>query len=349
MSAHPAQRRQKAAARLARQIVSAWRTQAIHAAVQLEFPDHLAVKPLTPDELAVVADCDASSTVRLLRALCVLGVCRERDDGRFRLTRAGRLLCTDGGGAGSSLRPLVEWWGGPLWPVWANLAYSVKTGLSAREKLMGEANYRYLDRDVTLADTFHRAMRAMTAIVTDDVAAWSGWHDVSTVVDVGGGHGHLLLTILDAHAHLHGVVFDTATAQGGAWAQIGEAGMEARVHFEAGDFFSSIPADADCYMLKSILHNWNDERCSVILNNCRRAAPRNARLLVIERIRPTRLRECVDDEGVARTDLNMLAGLGGRERSLQEYAALLDCAGFTVVASSSTVFEFTVLEARRLD
>lgn len=347
MTSIPNQRRPTAAARLARQIVSGWRTQAIHAAVQLRFPDHLAVIPLTPDELAAAADCDAGATGRLLRALCVLGVCRERDDGRFRLTRSGRLLCADGGGEGSSLRPLAEWWGGPLWPVWAGLTYSVRTGLSARGKLMGDENYRYLERDTGLADTFHGAMRAMTALVMDDVVAWPGWQEVSTVVDVGGGHGQLLLALLRAHAHLRGLVFDTATAQSGALAQIGKAELGGRAHFKAGDFFVSIPADADCYVLKSILHNWNDEHCSVILDNCWRAASPNARLLVIERIRPTRLRECLDDEGVARTDLNMLAGLGGRERTFQEYAALLESAGFTVVASSRTAFEFNLLEVRR--
>lgn len=346
MSGRYARRRPTAAARLARQIVSGWRTQAIHAAVQLQFPDLLLAKPMTPQELAAAANCDADASGRLLRALCVLGVCYERNDGRFRLSRAGRLLCADGGGEGSSLCSLVKWWGGPLWPIWANLAYSVKTGLSARQKLIGEEHYHYLDHDAALADIFHGAMSAMTALVTDDVVSWPGWQDATTVVDVGGGHGELLLAVLSTHAHLRGLVFDTATARNGALTRIAEAGMGERLCFETGDFFESLPADADCYVFKSILHNWNDERCIDILDICRRAAPRHARLLIIERIRPTRLRECVDDEGVARTDLNMLVGLSGRERSLQEYASLLDRAGFSVLATNRTAFEFTLLEVR---
>jgi ubiquinone/menaquinone biosynthesis C-methylase UbiE len=334
---------------LVRQIVSGWRTQAIHAAVQLRFPDHLAAGPLTSDELAAAAECEPGPATRLLRALCVLGVCREDGGGRFRLTRAGRLLCTDGGGEGSSLRPLVEWWGGPLWPVWSNLAYSVRTGHSAREKLMGDENYRYIERDAVLANTFHGAMSAMTALVTDEVVAWSGWHEAETVVDVGGGHGQLLLAVLAAHPHLRGVVFDMATALSGACSRIAGAGLEARAHFEAGDFFTSLPAGADCYVMKSILHNWDDERCRVILDNCRRMASPHARLLIVERIRPQRLRECVADEGVARTDLNMLAGLGGRERTLREFAALLKDAGFSVTSAARTSFEFSLLEARRCD
>lgn len=340
-----ARRHSAAAARLVRHIVSCWRTQAIYAAVQLRFPDQLAEKPLTSDELAAVTHCQADATGRLLRALCVLGVCRARDDGRFGLTRTGRLLCADRGGEGNSLRPLAEWWGSPLWPIWGNLAYSVRTGLSAREKLMGDVQYRYLDRDVALADTFHEAMGAMTDLVTEDVVGWPGWRKASTIVDVGGGHGQLLLAALGAHAHLRGVVFDTETARRGAQARIAEAGLEARARFEAGDFFAALPGGADCYLLKSILHNWNDERCSAILDACRTAAPKHARLLIVERIRPQRLREGAHDEGVVRTDLNMLAGLGGRERSLQEYASLLEGAGFSVIATSRTSFEFSLLEA----
>jgi len=337
------------AARLVRQIVSGWRTQAIHAAVQLGFPDHLAGKPLSPGELAAATDCSPGATARLLRALCVLGVCREGPDGRFRLTRAGRLLCVDGGGEGCSLRPLVAWWGGPLWPLWAELAYSVRTGESARERLMGDKHYRHLDRDAALADTFHGAMRAMTALIADEVVAWPGWRETATAVDVGGGHGQLLLAVLAAHTHVHGTVFDTATAQAGALAQIDDAGLAGRAGFVAGDFFDALPAGADCYVLKSILHNWDDDACAAILANCRRAAPGHARLLIVERLRPARLHECVADEGVARTDLNMLAGLGGCERTLEQYAALLDGAGFAVAGCWRTGFEFSLVEARRRD
>jgi hypothetical protein len=250
------------------------------------------------------------------------------------------------GGAGTSLRPLALWWGGSLWPMWGELECSVRTGESARRKLTGEANYAHLEKSAGVAQVFHEAMRSMTALILDDVAQWRGWRGAGTVVDVGGGHGQLVLAILATHHRLLGTVFDLAIAEAGALSQIEAAGLGARCSFEAGSFFESVPAGADRYLLKSILHNWDDERCAAILANCRAAAPAQARLLLVERVRPAQLRARARDEGVVRTDLNMLAGLGGRERTQEEYGSLLDAAGFALVGVYPTRFEFSVIEAR---
>lgn len=338
-------RAQASAARLVRQIVGAWRTQALRAAVQLGFPEQLAATPQTADELADATGCHADSTARLLRALCVLGVCRELVSGHFRLTRSGRLLCADGGGEGVSLKPLVDWWGGPLWPVWADLAYSVQTGASARELQTGAQHYGHIEHDAEMALIFHQAMRSMTALITADVANWTGWKNIRTVVDVGGGHGELLIALLRTHTHLSGEIVDRHTGRDGAEQAIRDAGLTTRLRFCGGDFFEAVPGGADCYILKSILHNWDDARCTDILARCRAAVPDHAFLLVIERVRPTRMREGEHDEGVARTDLNMLAGLGGRERTFDEYRALLDAAGFGRLCHTSTGFEFSLIEA----
>lgn len=334
---------QAPAQRLVRQIVSGWRTQALHAAVELELPERLAAGPRTPSELAGLRGDDVDGLTRLLRALCVLGVCRTRRDGRFVLTRAGRLLCADGGGEGTSLRPLVQWWGGPLWPVWGALAYSVRTGRSARERLTGTEGYAHLERDAAQARVFHEAMRSMTALIVDDVVHWPGWHGAATAVDVGGGHGQLLLAVLGAHAGLRGEVLDLPSARAGTRAAIDAAGLQARARFRPGSFFDAVPAGADRYLLKSILHNWDDARCITLLQRCRAAMRQDARLLVVERVRPQRLRR--SDEGLVRTDLNMLAGLGGRERSLDEFATLLGATGFAVAALRPTAFEFSLIEA----
>ncbi len=333
----------RATRRLVQQIVSGWRTQALHVAVRLGLPDLLAGAPQDADALASKVECDGASLARLLRALCALGVCAERPDARFALTRAGRLLCRDSGGA--SLRPLALWWGGPLWPMWGELEYSVRTGRSAREKLTGELNYAYLERSAEVAHLFHEAMRAMTTLVVDDVARWPGWRGANTLVDVGGGHGQLALAVLAAHRRLHGVIFDLPNAGSGAQERIGEAGLGERCRFEAGSFFESVPAGADRYLLKSILHNWDDANCAAILTQCRAAAPAHARLLLVERVRPDRAAPGERDEGVARTDLNMLAGLGGRERTLDEFRALLSAAGFRIVDVRPTGFEFSLIEA----
>jgi hypothetical protein len=339
-----ASRGNRTAARLIQQIVSGWRCQALHAAVKLGLPERLADGPQHAADLAVTLDCQADGLTRLLRALCALGVCSERPDDRFALTRAGRLLCADAGADGTSLRPLVQWWGGPLWPMWGELDYSVRTGRSARQKLSGASAYDFLDQNAEVAKVFHDAQRAMTALVLDDLAHWPGWQGAGTVVDVGGGHGQLMLALLAAHRELRGTVFDLPHAQAGAIEQIANGGFAGRCRFEPGSFFEKVPPGADRYVLKSILHNWDDAHCADILRACRAAVPPHATMLIVERVRPLRLRPNARDESVARTDLNMLAGLGGRERSIAEFTAMLEAADFTLGNVTTLTFEFSVIE-----
>ena len=336
--------------RLVRQIVSSWQTQAIYVAAQLGIADHLAQQPATAGTLAEELDCSSDGLVRLLRGLCALGICRQRADDRFALTPAGRLLCSDdssqhNANGTASLRALALWWGKPLWPVWGDLLYSVRTGASARERITGEADYAYLKENAQTASTFHEAMRAMTALIALDVARLATWRDVSSLVDVGGGHGELAAAILAEQLQLHAIVLDLPHAKAGAEALIESGGLTDRCQFRSGSFFDEIPGGADRYLLKSILHNWNDERCAAILARCRDAATAGTRLLLVERLRPAHLRVNAHDEALARTDLNMLAGLGGRERTLEEFAALLHRAGFAVLQTHRTSFEFSVIEA----
>lgn len=341
----PAESQPRGAAGLVRHIVAGWSCQVLHAAVQLGLPDLLAAAPQPSAQLAVAMDCDPDGLLRLLRALCVLGVCKEQRDGRHALTPTGRLLCTDTGTKSTSLRALVQWWGGPLWPMWAELAYSVRTGRSAREKTSGSTAYDFLDPGGDVAQVFHDAQRAMTALVLHDLQQWPGWQGARTVVDAGGGHGQVMLALLAAHPGLSGVIFDMPHAQAGALRQISTAGQSQRCQFVPGSFFEQVPPGADRYVLKSILHNWNDSRCAELLRVCRRAAPAHATLLIVERVRPQRLRASQRNESVVRTDLNMLAGLGGRERSVDEFAALLDAADFRLSSVRPLSFEFSVIEA----
>lgn len=337
----------RAAARLVRHIVAGWRCQALHAAVQLGIPEALAPRPQSVAQLASGTGANEDGLARLLRGLCTLGVCEQRQDGRFALTRVGRRLCAEPPGGEASLRDLVRWWGGPLWPMWGELAYSVRTGASAREKLSGDVGYAHLMRSTEVAAIFHGAQQAMTALVQEELAMWPGWASVRRVVDLGGGHGQVALALARAHPNLEATVFDLPHAQAGAQAQRQAAGLEGRCSFVAGSFLDAVPANADVYLLKSILHNWDDARCRSILSRCADAAALHTRLLVIERVRPDRLTVNARDEGVARTDLNMLAGLGGRERTAAEYAALLGEAGFGITSVWPLGFEFTVLEACR--
>ena len=333
--------------RLIAQITSCWRTQALQVAVQLELPDRLASGPQRPVHLATACECSIDGLERLLRALCALDVCRELDDGRFELTGAGDLLRREPSTGGPSLRAMVLWWGGPMWPMWADLAYSVKTGHSARARQTGQFNYAFLENAPEVAALFHATMQATTALIAEEVAGLATWHGARELVDVGGGHGELAAVIVAAHPNLRATVLDRADAAAGATALFSHHGVAERARFVAGDFFVALPSGADHYLLKSILHNWDDAGCRRILARCAEASARGTTLLLVERVRPERLRPTPRDEALARTDLNMLAGLGGRERSLSELAALLEPAGFTLVGAAPLQHEFGVVEARR--
>jgi orsellinic acid C2-O-methyltransferase len=325
-------------------IVGAWRTQALLAAIDLGVIELLHESPQSVAEIASSLGLNCDGLIRLLRALCTLGVCCEHPSKQFSITRTGRLLSLEGVD-GVSLRSLTLWWGGPMWHLWPGLDYSVRTGMSYREKLTGERQYGHLDHSMDQAQVFHEAMRSLTGLVAPNVTKLSLWKAAAHFVDVGGGIGQLALSVLKAHAHLTATVVDLAHAEQRACKQIASAGLASRCRFAIGSFFEVIPDGADVYLLKSILHNWDDEHAGRILATCRKAAQRGARLVLVERIRSELMMQCAIDESVARADLNMLVGLGGRERTSREYELLLGANGFEIEATHETEFEFSVLVA----
>jgi len=288
----------------------------------MDLPDRLAAGSASAATLAADCGAPAEALQRLLRALCTLDVCREGRDGRFTLTDGGEALRRDATAVGPSLRAIVQWWSGPMWSLWPELGYSVRTGLSARLRKTGRTGYAFLDAQPEMAAVFH-------------------------LVDIGGGNGTLAAAIAGAHPHLHASILDRADAQEAAGLLLRSRDIGSRCRFVVGDFFVDLPAGLDVYLLKSILHNWDDAACARILWSCAQAAAPGAWLLLVERVRPRRLRPRHHDAGLARTDLNMLIGLGGRERTLEEFSALLAAAGFELKAVRSTAFEFSVLEAQR--
>lgn len=340
-------RHRRARDRLLRQVTACWGPQALRVAIELDLPDRLAAASLDAETLAQQCGVAIESLQRLLRALCALGICRERSDGRFSLTAAGDALRQGETAGGPSLRAIVQWWAGPMWSLWPELGYSVTTGRSARERMSGWQGYAFLDAQPAAAATFHAAMQAMTDMIVDDVVSLDCWRDVREVVDVGGGSGTLAMALVAAHAHLRATVVDRPDAEATACAQIRAKGLSLRCHFVAGDFFTGLPGPRDAYLLKSILHNWDDDACARILTSCARAAAPGARLLLVERLRPRRLRPNQRDVALARADLNMLVGLGGRERSHEEYAELLSAAGFEPGNVRPTGLEFSIIESRR--
>ena len=334
---------QSGPAALLEMIGANWTTKVIAVAAELRIADHLAGGPLKIEALAAATECHASSLQRLLRALASLDLCTEQDDGAYALTPFGALLRAD---AEQAVNSWAIWWGKYHWPTWSNLLHSVKTGESAREAATGQQGYAHVANDEHAAAVFNRAMVEVSRLISGKVVRAIDFPKHSHVIDVGGGHGMLLSAILNAHPNARGTLFDLPHALEGAATLMRETGVASRAVVASGDFFESVPAGGDVYLLKSILHNWDDAKCALILRSCRFAMQAHAKLVLVERVMPARMRANKLNQAVARADLNMLVGLGGRERTADEFIALLAAEGFTLTRIVPADLEFSVIEAR---
>ena len=307
--------------RLLALINAAWTTHAIHAACALELPALMESGLHTVAHLAGAARCHAPSLRRLLRALATLEVCREHDDGRFELTPLGALLHPDDA---QSLNAWALLNGSAAWTArWGELDQSVRSGTSHRRRTTGSDGFDHLSGSPEAATLFNRAMVEVTRRVARDVLSLIDFSAARCIVDVGGGHGELLAAILRAHPAARGVLFDLPHAIDGAVAAMQRAGVAERCECIAGSFFDDVPGGGDAYLLKSVLHNWDDERCAAILGRCREAMSPRARLYIVERVVPERLGTSARDQSIAHSDLNMMVALSGRERGEAEFRALL--------------------------
>ena len=319
-----------------------WMSQAVCVAAELNIADLLSDGPMPADALARATDTHAPSLRRLMRALVALGLCRECEGDGFGLTATGALLQSN---APDSLRPWALYSHRFLWPLWSRLLDSVRSGQHARKLIGGTEDFGHLEGDGAAAEAFNDAMMALTRLLAGEVARRYDFAGVQRIVDVGGGYGALLGAVLSAWPQAQGVLYDLPHAREGAHAHFAAVNVAERCEFVAGSFFDSIPADADVYLLKSIIHDWDDRRSAAILQNCRRAIARDGRLLLIERIMPARLEPCALHRILARADLTMLIGIGGRERTEAGFRALLDAAGFEMTRTVPLAFAFNIIEA----
>jgi hypothetical protein len=337
----PAQASPAPAEKLLRIVQASWMTQVTYVAAELRIPDLLAPGPLSTEKLARATECHAPSLQRLLRAMVTLELCEEQEDGAFALTPLGALLRAEGA---DSLHAWTLLWGKYLWPGWGHLLYSVKTGESARKLLIGTETFEHLEQDRERAAVFNRAMTELTRLVARVVLRVYDFSGLQRIVDVGGGYGELLAAILTACPTMHGVLFDMPHAIEKAPQHLENAGVQERCELIAGSFFESVPHGGDAYLLKSIIVDWNDERCLAILRTCRAAMSGKAKLVLVERIMPERLSASSQDQVMAWSDLNMLLGPGGRERTEAEFRHLLGDAGFRLARIIPAGFNFSVIE-----
>jgi hypothetical protein len=303
-------------------MTSSWKSQALYVAAELGIADLLASAPRHGAEMAEALGADQQCLQRLLWALSALGICAEREDGNFELTDLGALLQDS---SPHSLRATTLWWGRNLWAVWGNLLYSVRTGKSAREHLLGTKGFQHLQNDPSAAAIFYRMTIESTRITAQGIASTYDFSGAKRIADIGGGHGEVLARVLTRYPAAHGLLFDLPIAVESAsrgFAHRNPA-LEGRCSFVAGDFFESIPSGSDVYVLKSVIHDWNDEESIQILTNCRRAMGPSARLLVIEPIMPVRSEASPHHETLAQLDLTMMVALGAKERTEAEIRELL--------------------------
>ena len=333
---------ERPAAKLRTLLNDAWIPQAICAAVELGIPDLLTPGPASADELAAAAGAHAPSLRRLLSALVTVEIVREHGDGRFDLTPMGALLRAD---TAESLHARALWVGRYQWPLWGRLADSIRSGDSARKLLSDTEGFAHLAQDPEQAVVFNRAMVELTRAVVPQIAGAYDFSRMRTIVDLGGGYGELLTAILAANPRLHGVLFDLAHAADEGRHRIARAGLADRCAVVTGDFFASVPSGADAYLLKSVIHDWDDARAAILLGNVRRAMEKPARLLLVERILPERFTASTADRTIAGRDLNMLVSLAAKERTEAQFRGLLVGAGFRLMRILPVGSGLCVLEA----
>jgi ubiquinone/menaquinone biosynthesis C-methylase UbiE len=316
-----------------------WSARAVCVAAKLGLPDLVRDSPKTAPQLAELTGTDAASLHRLLRALSSNGWFAEDDAGRFGPTQLTTALQT---GAPGSLRHFVMTeLGEEHYPAWGDLLFSIRTGGRAFDNVFGMALWEFWAKQPQNAEIFNQAMSEVTAVLEPVVLDLLDLSGCATVVDVGGGRGTLMAAILRKYPQARGVVLDLPHVIELGRRHIDDQGFKDRCDLVAGDFFKEVPAGGDAYILKWILHDWDDERSAAILRTCHRRMRPESKLFVIEAVLPERNEPFFHKF----MDLNMLVMTGGCERTDGEYRALFDKAGFDVTRRVSTPAEMSVLEA----
>src|SRR5579859_453489 len=316
-------------------------SQAIHVVASLGLPDLMADSPKETDELARATGTHTSALYRVLRLLAGVGLFEEVTPHRFGLTSLGAGLRRDMPG---SRRPwalmLLE---EAEWQTWGQLLHSVKTGETAFKHVHGMGLFEYFRRHPEAARNFDDAMSTGATGVPIMLTDHYDFRQFERIVDIGGGHGAILSAVLQACPHVRGVLFDSADVVDGATVVLERAGVADRCEVVAGDFFESVPNDADAYVLSQIIHDWDDPQALRILKNCRAGIRASGRLLVVERVVPPDLRQGLP---VLLADLEMLVNLGGLQRNEAEHQALFAEAGFRLatVVPVGDGLDFNILE-----
>ncbi|WDI39894.1 methyltransferase [Bremerella sp. P1] len=315
-----------------------WISQAIYAAAKFNIADHLIDGPKSIGQLAEATSTNADALYRLLRALASVGIFAEGEPRHFALTPLAEPLQSDVPG---SKRALALMAGDEQFRTWAEIEYSIQTGKTAFDKAFGKPIFEYLSENPDKARIFDAAMVGIHGRESDIVLSAYDFSGVGVLADIGGGNGSQISQVLNRNSDLKGILFDLPHVIERAKNSIESAGLLDRCELVGGSFFESVPEGADIYLMRHIIHDWDDEKSLTILRNCRQAMSANTKLLIVESVIPPGN----DPFGGKFLDLVMLLIPGGKERTAEEYRALLDQAGFELTQVIPTTSEVSIIEA----
>ena len=312
--------------------------QALHVAAKLGIADLLIDGPKNIIDLAQKTSSDESSLYRVLRALTSFGVFAEKPNRVFELTPSAELLRSDVNG---SLRDIATFMGADWhWEVWGQMLYSVQTGKPAWGKVHGKEVFPYFSENKQAARIFDEAMSSNTSLAIEALLKAYDFSQFGILVEVAGGHGRLLAAVLAATPALKGILFDQPYVVDGAVEHLKDLEIVSRIELQSGDFFVSVPRGGDAYLMKHIIHDWDDERALAILKNVKRAMNSGSKLLLVELVISS---ENTPDVGKF-VDLEMLVSPGGKERTAAEYDELFAQAGFKLTRIIPTESPYSVIE-----
>lgn len=314
-------------------------SQAVHAVVALGIPDLLTDGPRSAHDLAAHVGAHAPSLTRVLRALASVGVLRAEQDNHFGLTEMGACLQTD---APEPIGGWAQFIGRPYhWQAWSSLLHTVRTGETAFVHVHGRSGWDFRANDPIEAAIFDGAMTHLSRRASRSLLQFYDFKPYRTIVDVGGGHGALIAAILAEYPFARGILLDLAYVVSAADQVLREAHVADRCTVVGANFFETMPPHGDAYILKSVLHDWPDEDACALLKNCRRAMTPNAKLVIVERV----IDALSPNRDTAFSDLEMLVGNGGRERTVDEYAGLLSSASLRLERVINASSGLSILEA----
>jgi hypothetical protein len=311
-------------------------TSAVNISARLGLSDRLAKGPRTAEDIARETGANPEALYRLMRALASVGVFDEGPDRRFALTPVGAALC-DG-----PVRWMALWIAGEFnYHVYANAMHSVMTGESAVPKTTGNEVFEHFAKNPELSKVFNDAMTGFSNVVIPAIVDSYDFSGIGTLVDIAGGHGAVLTGVLAKHPGMKGILFDVEHVIEGAKPKIEAQGLTGRVTTASGDFFKAVPSGGDAYIMKHIIHDWDDEKAALILSNIRKVLPKDGRVILIEAVIPSG-----NEPGLGKIlDLEMLVMPGGKERTEQEFRALFDRAGFELTRIVPTPSPLSIVEA----